>query len=70
MQKMQKNPHHKLHSWQLEQDDDDDDDDGGADDNDDDDENCWSGTVPPESCFFGQMLNIGALLLVITVFIR
>jgi len=29
-----------------------------------------TGTVPPESCFFGQMLNIGALLLVITVFIR
>ena len=28
------------------------------------------GTVPPESCFFGQMLNIGALLVVITFFIR
>ena len=30
----------------------------------------WPGTVPPESCFFGQMLNIGALLVVITFFIR
>lgn len=29
-----------------------------------------TGTVPPESCFFGQMLNIGALLVVITFFIR
>ena len=30
----------------------------------------WPGTVPPESCFFGQMLNIGSLLVVITFFIR
>ena len=55
-------------------DDDEDDDDGDdgddGDDDDDDDDNNSTGTVPPESCFFGQMLNIGALLLVITFFIR
>ena len=57
---------------QVVDDDDDDDDDDVVDDDDGDadEENCWAGTVPPESCFFGQMLNIGALLLVITVFIR
>ena len=41
-----------------------------GDDDDDDNDDVKPGTVPPESCFFGQMLNIGALLLVITVFIR
>ena len=51
-------------------DDDDDDGDDGDDADDDDDGNNSTGTVPPESCFFGQMLNIGALLLVITFFIR
>ena len=53
-------------------DDDDDGDDGddGDDTDDHDDDNNSTGTVPPESCFFGQMLNIGALLLVITFFIR
>ena len=48
----------------------DDDDDGDDGDDDDDDDNNSTGTVPPESCFFGQMLNIGALLVVITFFIR
>ena len=51
-------------------DDDDDDGDDGDDADDDDDGSNPTGTVPPESCFFGQMLNIGALLLVITFFIR
>ncbi|RZC42473.1 DNA damage-regulated autophagy modulator protein 2-like, partial [Asbolus verrucosus] len=29
-----------------------------------------TGTLPPESCIFGQMLNIGALLMLVTMYIR